>query len=795
MTPRDKQLKLPLNDFSKGVNQFVGRLQLGQVQDMMNMEFFNGELRTRGGQRLALVTNPPNMYNISPSFPNCDHVFNGVVTNRGSPNIGGMTSGQDWYIKSDIGDGLGFGTAGRSWKFIGLLFLCPAAAVVNNGATLFQWYYWSTAAGTWKGIKAMTYDLANGSPRSVSTIFGEDAAMSRQWMVLLNPHDGEYHEGVWVDDDFFEDWGQTTVNGQTGYWLRARLISGTVTASCNATRAYPILAHRPLAAGSFSMRDGRRMTAVCHPTPVVRENTSPASARWRAYADVTFQGMLDTGLPNDEANAFAYEALRTHHALMYTAGDFAAIAEQHKGVGWSTPAATTPTDGQGRIYLPSESFVYIPDTERLVITTREGPVSLQPNSHETNQFDGSAADNQFVFGKFPLAESDADENQYGAFNILKDIGTPVCMAYHDGGLLAGYSDGTLRWSSAIPNEDVWIEAAFIRLPESTDPCIRAIIPTAAGAEIYTRSAIWLLERTDVIDEATSDYVRTIRKLAGGVGAVNQSAVVDVAGSRIILSEHGVYAFDGVNDPQLLSAQLQRLFDTGINRAGIHYAAVAHWKTRGQVWFSIPRAGKYHNDLVLVWDYRNGGGWFPLEGINAEHLMYDEQKGVMFSVDRFGLVWEQGVGYSDGVAGELGIPYYVETGPFSGGAHEHFSPTEIRLHGRHYVGSEYEVVPIVEDVEGEAQDIRWDYTEEPGSNLPVDGETERQWGDSELTWAAGALQAHTRRKGGASVDASETNDFRLRLQGKKDSNSSTAPPAGNVMSIFGVTVLANPGGIK
>jgi len=792
---KDMLARLQQAGFVGGVNQFPSLMGPGEVALALNLEHANGEARTRGGQRVFMLCNPPNVAS-DPSVSYHD-VYRGGVSNH---DLGGLDVGDLFYLRARFGQS--DLTHGRSWKFIGMVFLNPATGTPNTSAATITWSF-QPNSGNRVTLASRMFDLTSGIPVATSVFAPADA-----WMILFSSKNAWEH-GSWWSDDWHDDWAVTNDAGANGFWVRgAHAVGAALTTGTDVTYGFPIVALRPQAAIAFSARSGKKIFAVAAPAPILRYDASPAMTRWEAYQNVVFKTALDGGQSaqlagGGTATSHVWGPIRTHHALTYSAANFKFVTDEARRAGWTANAhATIPNVLQGRIYLPNECFVFVPLTNRLVLTTREGPISLAPNVHETWQLDGAAVAEQLVFGAFPTARSVLGDPRFDTIPMLSDLSAPHaprCMALGDGRLWAGYDNGLLRYSVGVPYEDVWPEDAYTEpIVDDSGNGVTALRALGPAVVAYAGNSIWMVEPAgDLRLSASQLQAYDARRVSVGVGALNQQCVAEVMGSHVFLSRTGLHHFTGAEDPVLLSGKIQPTFDYDLNQAGLVHASIVHVKHKRQVWIACARGGSPHNDYVIVWDYRtwsedSPGAFFFLEGINAEQWIYDESESRLYSVDRYGVVWEQDVGHSDGIAGEIGIPWRLRTGGLSGPAFERLVAAWAMVDARHYVGSPYVLRPVADGVVGE--DHAWDLDHPEDREDPTVA-AESRWGDDDYTWSDGGIAEHPRRKRtNISVEATDARDLALELASSNDEVTGM-PSASDVVSLIGLTLQARIGSTK
>lgn len=683
--------------FERGLSLGGGKLPPGFLAAASNVVYEDHALRSRNGQRYVGIA-APLVYGCTVDVAHVQHFAAGF-------SLAGATVADTWYVMGqfiensvtvpiEVDEGI--------WRCP--MFLMQAGTANPTAGVTAQAAYWNGNA--WVDIDHAEYDATSRALRPCTTHMGADDVLLVLGVNRLHPHG---------DDTFFPLWASGSPwHARRGFWIRFTVTAGTVGAGAVVGTPRGYLPVRPQAMTVFQDTGGTRRLQVYGGTPVPRStNDSVANGTHNDRFIEFFTDLYEYApalqvipgnpmVPTYPGNGLTVTMVRDG------AGSFM------PSTGWQVRNRTTDgnagTAAASRVLCAPESLSLVAETGRVLLTTPAGLHAFSVDLGNEEQFSNSSWRllRRYVHERFPRGQnSDPAAYAPSVYPQMHHIGRPAVIANFDGQQFAAYSDGFLRWAAFNLNEGCWNDSAFHVLADEDSRGIVAARALGGTLVCYSRNSIWLVRPTDsfVPGIASSVLAFTGQKAHGGIGAVGVNAVASTPTGHVFAAPGGVYRFALDGPPARLSDPIQRLFDTGLSRAGAYLTAAAYYARRQQVWFSYVTAGAGMHDTVLVLDLATNA-WWKHDDIEACLFTYDEEEGVLYSCDSWGRVWEQDYGSADGMGAEWGIPWSLETGP----VHEGFVSAVYRvlnLAGEQFPGTRFELALRCRGVEQVQQQSTFD----------------------------------------------------------------------------------------
>jgi len=743
-TRRDNKQNLQLASFSGGLNEFDGLIQNNQVSAIENMEFFNGELRTRNGQKLIAHTS---------QFGRGMLDVNGALVDTDAGTL--MNNVTTYYLSGGFFADVDMPVVG--WKTAA--FIIDVTTPNNDTSAIPTIQYFSDTNLDYRTLIHEEYDLTGAVPVVDRTHLGS----TKRLLIVNVPSDHNATENY----KFFADWQKqdTEPTNQESFWLKI-ILPTIMSAGVQITKVRSLIPARPQAMTVLQTEDYGNTLLVARPRIGVKQITGTEP--------IVYGFQDNVRVPISDKS---YEELPA--ALEYTPLELVTTSGL-KLTRWAAETVGGDHGPNGLVVTPNEEYVLFPRTGRVVLSTHSGPTSLQAARGNDNEFavTQQTDDNELVFTEFPLRTPEDIGPQFEGLPVIKDLGSPTAIGKYENALFLGYRNGVIRWGEPSPGEDVFPTEAFTVIQED-DPVITALVQWSSFLVVFTNDSIWVIEpngQNTLSPSNIQDYIQ--RKLVNGVGTVSKNAIVEVEGALWFLARDGIYGFNGQGEPQKISQAIQRTFDQGLNLAALPYACAGYYKSKRQIWFSVASTGSYFNDTVIIFD-RISGGIFIQKGINAEQITYDDVNGTLYTIDFLGRIWQQDYGDADGIDNALPITCSFTTPPLNGKSFNSVRLTDLLLYLRHYIGADYTATPIVDGKEGTAQTINLDYLQ---SLSPPNGETELAWGDTGFDLASVSLPIKSRRKKLIQFDVVDGTDVQVRID-------LPDPAVGEKLSVFSLEMLA------
>ena len=202
------------------------------------------------------------------------------------------------------------------------------------------------------------------------------------------------------------------------------------------------------------------------------------------------------------------------------------------------------------------------------------------------------------------------------------------------------SDPSALYWSEILDPEVWPVVNFWPIKEGDGDKITNLQKFLGELIIFKGRSIHSLRGTSL-----SDF--RLDEIDGAVGCVGPRAAAVHKHYIYFISDEGLMTFNGMKSTNLSQEIMPVLWDT-INKEHLEKAVVGVWG--GLVWFALPEGTSTTNNLVLMFDPRDGssGSFWPMRGINISCMAkFDDGKSTrLFTGDFGGYVNEQNIGNTD-----------------------------------------------------------------------------------------------------------------------------------------------------
>ena len=174
-------------------------------------------------------------------------------------------------------------------------------------------------------------------------------------------------------------------------------------------------------------------------------------------------------------------------------------------------------------------------------------------------------------------------------------------------LITGDTPGALYYNAVSSPDDPSISIKGFRVSVGgldNDP-IQQLIPLSSALIILKQRSVWMLTGFD-----SSDFQLSGHYLKAGVGCVAPRAAVLVEGKLWFLGANGVYEFDGGDEIDPRSVEIEKALNPaqsgGAPIAASAYAASAMVYHGRRLYLFAPRSGDAANAAAYVWDSRQSG---------------------------------------------------------------------------------------------------------------------------------------------------------------------------------------------
>lgn len=157
------------------------------------------------------------------------------------------------------------------------------------------------------------------------------------------------------------------------------------------------------------------------------------------------------------------------------------------------------------------------------------------------------------------------------------------------------------WSDSFQPE-VWPGVHYWDIKKGDGDEITCLKKFVGELVIFKRRSTHALKGTSLDD-------MSLDELDSKIGAVGPRAVAQHGLYLYVVSEEGLQSFNGMKFTNLSNVIIPKLWSR-VNQESLHKAAVEVWD--GLIWFSLPVDGSSRNNLVLIYEPRDGGmgAWWP-----------------------------------------------------------------------------------------------------------------------------------------------------------------------------------------
>lgn len=466
-----------------------------------------------------------------------------------------------------------------------VLTLSNLVGRVTSGGDQDRWYL--GAADPFDGVEVDS----SGAPNSNATRFKAEYWDGTAWTYLA-VHEQDGDAGHLNDSvGFFfarpQDWATTSVNSQSAYWIRFNLLYANIDLACTIDLTAINLIDETTLRGLFAAQypDSKAYYAATLSDTNALRIVESTSSNFVGTSD-SFSTIVGLGEP-------ATFAVVPQFQEAYTAYNYGVV--RHSLSAFGAPAVATVEDRA--IFIGSGA----PQA-----TDYLAQLSSWPHSKYI----------QFFGGRLWAAN-------------LKD--NPFAV----------------RWSAAAGLETsykVWPQLSIEVLAEHDNSPITGMHPIGEYMVIFKSDSIWMAYPGEIDAFGTQTFA--IRQVVAGTGCVSNSSIRAIRGNLIFLAEDGIYRFDGANVEKLSDP----LNDTiaSITPGRRPFSAAAHWRSKSLYLLAVTTDGSTANNLVIVYDYKNGT-WWLWDNIDAQHWLEDEAPNdneELYFGDSSGRLYQMGVGHTD-----------------------------------------------------------------------------------------------------------------------------------------------------
>ena len=217
---------------------------------------------------------------------------------------------------------------------------------------------------------------------------------------------------------------------------------------------------------------------------------------------------------------------------------------------------------------------------------------------------------------------------------------------------------TLRWSDSFLPE-TWPGVNYWDIKKGDGDIITALVKFIGELIIFKKRSTHTLKGTSLDDFS-------LQELDSKIGAVGPRAVTQYKNHLYVISDNGIFAFNGIKYVNLTSLLIPKLW-SGVNQA--HLDKAVAWVWDELIFFAIPTGSSTFNNLLLVYSLGDGelpGVWWPWTGLQISWFTaFNNGTTVKPYTGHAQTGWlvEQGVGRSDvglGVGGPQMVGAYWES---------------------------------------------------------------------------------------------------------------------------------------
>ncbi len=467
-------------------------------------------------------------------------------------------------------------------------FFINSTAETNSNAVYAEWSYWN--GSVWKALRVNQIGPDEGKVDVFQGIAGS-----------ANP--GEFFTFVQPGD-----WTTTTVDSQTGLFIRAQLVDAggtTLDSSVQITSLNMEMLQEfsePLAASVVQLTNGKKMYVYAY-------------------------NRRATGLS---------PSYNTFHILSRANP----IAESHSTGLHQSAQATVTTKAQGTVAaIPEFDDVYMAlDSTIYRLQLGEAPETAAVDKDDAAVGPGAPYDSAVV----------ASSDSFPSGNIV--------ISHNNRLFVCGGSKVT--WSAPAPYHRVWPNLQFAYLAEGDKSDITGAASLGEHLVIFKQDSIWMLIDAGLDSFSLRQY--TPIRIVSGIGCVSHHTIQAVRGNLLFLAEDGVYAFDGTPQVKKLSDRVEETLNT-MSPGRWRFAASANWKTNSLYLLSLSSGALEgytktsavdgdipQNDITFVYDYKNDA-WWIWDGFDARQWIVDETANdieALYFINTLGHICQFGITQDD-----------------------------------------------------------------------------------------------------------------------------------------------------